>query len=316
MGRSSFSRTRVKPSGDLVLVQIKAGPSYIRGGRFHVDADRAHFETWARYGLPVVGIVCKFRTGEARWVDVSEHLRRNPEVIAAGPYSIEAPALQPFSSAAFASFVRRFRRSSTVVTRVDITPNLLIREWEPGDAGPTRVLLSSISLDYPGFDDWLAKKLVDGRTSKKVVAAGRAIAAFSMWQAKDERNIKLQTFIVGPLFRGTAIGQHLLYHELRTWARDPKIERVHVTVASNKVDLIAYFKMFGFRVEGIASNRYPRSSGAAELVMVKHFLRDIVRDPAELLRLVDHLTRRIWGIAPAGAARFGVNAQDLPSRRS
>jgi len=52
------------------------------------------------------------------------------------------------------------------------------------------------------------------------------IAAFSMWQAKDARNVKLQTFMVGPGHRRTAIGQHLLYHELRTWARDPKLARV------------------------------------------------------------------------------------------
>jgi len=66
--------------------------------------------------------------------------------------------------------------------------------------------------------------------SKKVVAVGNVIAAFSMWQSKDERNVKLQTFIVGSSYRGTAIGQHLLYHELRTWALTPTVERVHVTV--------------------------------------------------------------------------------------
>lgn len=117
--------------------------------------------------------------------------------------------------------------------------------------------------------------------------------------------------MVGPLYRGTAIGQHLLYHELRTWALDPKLERVYVTVASNKADLIDYFRMFGFRVEGFAANRYSRSSNAAELVMSKHFLRDTVRTSTDLQRIADDLTRKIWGINPTTAARFGVSAEDL-----
>jgi uncharacterized membrane protein len=89
------------------------------------------------------------------------------------------------------------------------------------------------------------------------------------------------------------------------------LERVHVTVASNKTDLIEYFRMFGFRVEGFATNRYPRSSGAAELVMVKHFVRDVIRTPADLQRIADGLARKIWGIDPAAPARFGVDAKDL-----
>ena len=80
-------------------------------------------------------------------------------------------------------------------------------------------LLSTIALDYPGFDHWLNKKFGDPTASKKVVLVGNVIAAFSMWQAKDNRNVKLQTFIVGP-YRGTAIGQHLLYHEIRTWPKN------------------------------------------------------------------------------------------------
>jgi ribosomal protein S18 acetylase RimI-like enzyme len=178
----------------------------------------------------------------------------------------------------------------------------------PTDANPTRVLLSLIAPDYPGFDAWLTKNLNDPKASKKVVAVGNAIAAFSMWQAKDDRNIKLKTFIVGPLFRGTGIGQHLLYHELRTWADNPKIERVHVTVASSKSDLIGYFRMFGFRVEGIAANRYPRTS--AELVMAKHFLRETVLTPVQLQAVTNKLMQQFWGLVQGADSRFGVEAED------
>jgi len=46
-----------EPSGDVVLVQIKVGQSYIKSGRFYIGADRDHFETWARYAIPGAGIV-------------------------------------------------------------------------------------------------------------------------------------------------------------------------------------------------------------------------------------------------------------------
>jgi ribosomal protein S18 acetylase RimI-like enzyme len=307
-GAIEFLTGNREPSGDIVLVQIKTGSSYLRNGRFYLDGDRDHFESWARYAVPVAGIVCNPENGEARWVDVSDHLRRNPEIIAQGPFSVEAPAGQPFSVAAFPQFSDHFRRNAAVATRVDVTPNLLIRAWHPEDARPTRALLSTIAPDYPNFDNWLTKKFSDARASKKVVAVGDVIAAFSMWQAKDERNIKLQTFIVGQSYRGTAIGQHLLYHELRTWADEPRIERVHVTVASNKGDLIEYFKAFGFRVEGFSANRYPRP--AAELVMAKHFLREVIRTPSDMQRLARFLYDRVWGLSE-DETRFGVSPGDF-----
>lgn len=300
-----------EPSGDLVLAQIKSGPSYVRGGRFYVDADRSHFETWSRYAVSVVGIVCDPKTDEARWVDISAYLQDHPETITAGPYAIEAPATQPFSVAAFAAFAARFRRSSVPATRLEAMPNLLIRAWELRDALPTQALLQPIAIDYPGFDGWLKKKFGDGNASKKVVEHKGVIAAFSMWQAKDARNVKLQTFMVGSLFRGTAIGQHLLYHELRTWARDRGIERVHVTVASSKADLIDYFKAFGFRVEGFAPNRYVRAGDAAELIMAKHFVRRIVRTPNKMNAAAEFITKRIWGIRAGSAERFGVAGPDV-----
>jgi ribosomal protein S18 acetylase RimI-like enzyme len=310
-GHIEFLTDVREPSGDIVFVQIKCGPSYIRGGRFYVDTDRAHFETWSRYSVPIVGIVCSPHNDEARWVEISAHLIDHPDAIANGPYSIEAPSTQPFSVVGFAAFVDRFRRSRTPVTRVDKTPNLLIRPWEAGDLVPTQALLQPIALDYPGFDKWLKGKLNNPDASKKVVELGSAIAAFSMWQSKDARNVKLQTFMVGPLFRGTAIGQHLLYHELRTWERMRDLVRVHVTVSSSKADLIDYFTAFGFRVEGFAPNRYERAGGAAELVMAKHFVRKTIRTPVELRSAVDDMTTRLWGLRAGAAARFEVTGTNL-----
>ncbi len=308
-GVIEFLTTAREPSGDIVLVQIKAGSSYIRNGRYFVDADRDHFETWARYALPVAGVVGNLATGEARWADISEHLRNNPDKIIHGPYSIEASANNPFSVARFSIFAQHFRREVSNATQVDVTPNLLIRAWEPTDAKPTRALLSTIAPDYPKFDAWLTSKFADPKASKKVVAIGSVIAAFSMWQAKDQRNVKLQTFIVGQSYRGTGIGHHLLYHELRTWALNSHIDRVHVTVASSKSELIRYFRAFGFRLEGFSPNRYPRP--AAELVMAKHFVRSVIRTPVALKKLARALYKRFWGLSEFEASRFGVSSADL-----
>jgi ribosomal protein S18 acetylase RimI-like enzyme len=223
--------------------------------------------------------------------------------------SAKAPATNPFSVAGFPKLLNRFRRAPTPATTTTATPNLLIRAWRPSDAKPTRALLSTIAPDYPGFDKWLTRKFSDPKASKKVVVVGKAIAAFSMWQEKDERNVKLQTFIVGPRFRGTSIGPHLLYHELRTLARKQKLQRVFVTVASSKSELIAYFRAFGFRVEGTAANRYPRP--AAELIMTKHFVRRTARTPADLHSLAEMLATVIWGLTDVAPVRFGVSASDL-----
>lgn len=296
-----------EPSGDLVLFQVKAGDSYVRNGRFYVDADKNHFETWTRYAIPVAGVVCNPETGEARWVDISDHLRKDPEAVVNGPYSIEAP--ESFSVATFPAFADHFKRQAVNATRVDVTPNLLIRAWQPQDAKPTRAILSPIASDYPDFDSWLKKKFSDPKASKKVAVVDHAIAAFSMWQSKDSRNIKLQTFMVGQSYRGTALGQHFLYHEIRTWAADPNVDRVHVTVSSAKSELIDYFRHFGFRVEGFSPRRYQRP--AAELIMAKHFVRRVVASLTDLDGFAQDLHQRIWGLSPSSESRFGVHQEDL-----
>lgn len=305
-----------EPSGDLVLLQIKAGTSYFRDGKCRLTSDRDHFESWARYSVPVVGIVCDPDTGEARWVDISKHLRRHPQRVSDGPYTIEIPAKQAFSVETFTAFAAWFRRATRPVTSVEVTPNLLIRDWHPRDAEPTLALLAAIALDYPGFDTWLQRKWNEPKASKKVVEVDGAIAAFSMWEPKDERNLKLQTFMVGPRFRGTGIGQHLLYHEIRTWAADAHIERAYVTVANNKADLISYFRNFGFRVEGVAANRYDRKNAAAELIMAKHLVRKTIRTPDELEEIVEKVSQRVWGVTSSQPRPFGLRSEDfaIPAR--
>jgi len=296
-GAIEFVDENREPSGDFVLVQAKAGASFIRNNDYLLKSDRSHFETWARYSLPVIGIVYNPDKKDARWVNISDHLVQKPEMIANGPFQIKAPANQRFTRIGIKSFIRIFKHVPPDIGGVDTLPNLSIRAWEPKDAKPTRVLLTSISEDYPDFYKWLGKQWKDPEVIKKVVQVGDAIAAYSMWKQKDDRNIKLQTFIVSPRFQGSAVGQHLLYHEIRNWAKDPKIERVYVTISSKKSDLINYFYKFGFRVEGIAANRYPRNPEAAEVVLGKHFIRDVIMNPGQLESMKNSLCRKIWGIS-------------------
>jgi predicted transcriptional regulator len=303
-----------EPSGDLVLVQAKAGSSFVSDDKYYIRADLNHFETWSKYSIPVVGIVYNPKKADARWVSISEHLRKHPEQIVNGPYSIEAPREQVFTVETIQTFIDKFRTLRTVETIVATPPNLSIRAWEPDDAIATRALLAPIASDYPGFYDWLERQWAKPEVSKKVVQVGGTIAAYSMWTRKDDRNVKLQTFIVGSLFQGTAVGQHLLYHELRHWAEQTNISRVFVTISSNKADLTHYFYKFGFAVEGIAANRYDRNPHGAELVLAKHFVRGTVTTPQELESLKNTLCERVWGIGDGTALCsdiFGIQEENL-----
>lgn len=102
-----FRDERGIPSGAIALVQCKAGLSYVSSsGKYRILADKRHFQTWSRYTLPVVGIVYNPARGDARWVNISDHLRANPACIESGPYVIEAPDHQPLSKQAFPEFQR------------------------------------------------------------------------------------------------------------------------------------------------------------------------------------------------------------------
>jgi len=312
-GALEFINESREPSGDLLLVQVKSGSSFIRGDTYYLQADREHFETWARYSIPIVGIVHNPARADARWVNISDHLKNHPEQVPNGPYRIRIPKKQMFTVEGVADFVRKFRRDLKPVTSVETPPNLSIRPWQAQDAIPTRALLAPLSNDYPDFYKWLETQWEDARVSKKVVQVGDSIAAYSMWKKKDSRNIKLQTFVVGPLFRGSAVGQHLLYHEIRNWSQHMEIERVYVTVSSHKADLLDYFYRFGFRVEGIAANRYTRNPKDAELVLTKHFVRDIITSTEQLEELNQKLCCHIWGIDSSQPVSgiYGVQSDDF-----
>jgi hypothetical protein len=75
-------------TGKLAGVQIKSGDSFVDLGResFTLRAEQKHFEYWARYILPVIGVVYSPTLKKAVWFNLTAHSRR---VIEEGePYRI------------------------------------------------------------------------------------------------------------------------------------------------------------------------------------------------------------------------------------
>lgn len=125
-----FRDKRGSPTGAIALIQSKAGLSYISpSGKYRILAEKRHFQTWSRYSLPVVGIVYNPARRDARWVNISDHLKANPACIESGPYVIEAPVHQPFSKRAFPAFQRAIERA-----HVRKSAQELIDRYLTGDA--------------------------------------------------------------------------------------------------------------------------------------------------------------------------------------
>ncbi len=101
------------------------------------------------------------------------------------------------------------------------------------------------------------------------------VAAVALSQAKGDGVVKLSAFYIESAAQRTGLGGHLLWSELRTWARHDT-RKVYVTVSSRHADLVEFFTAFGFLVEGVSPRRY--QSDTAELVLGKQFVRERVTD--------------------------------------
>lgn len=90
-------------TGCCVALQIKAGVSYRSGSdRYSFSADRDHFEYWAMHTLPVLAVIFDPEKEKAVWVDITDHLRVNPTIVATGPYTLHAE--RDFSEQTFTEF--------------------------------------------------------------------------------------------------------------------------------------------------------------------------------------------------------------------
>jgi hypothetical protein len=104
-------------SGQLIALQIKAGPSYRTQGGYRIPADERHFRRWVDYMIPVAGIVVDLNIDRAFWVNISDYLARNPGLTNTDPYVIPVSATNEFSND---TFTGSFRNSFGVAPRVDL----------------------------------------------------------------------------------------------------------------------------------------------------------------------------------------------------
>ncbi len=94
-------------TGCCIAVQIKSGNSYapkISGYSF--QADKNHFEYWKSHLLPIAAIIYNPSEESAEWIDITQYLKDNLQIINIGPYSIKTKI--PFNEETFADFKAHF----------------------------------------------------------------------------------------------------------------------------------------------------------------------------------------------------------------
>lgn len=93
--------------GCCIAVQIKSGESYVRGEKFVIPSDKSHFDYWRSLNLPVVGIVYDPQSDSARWVDITQFLKRESSKNPAS-FTIPLPSDNHFDSQHYEEFKRHF----------------------------------------------------------------------------------------------------------------------------------------------------------------------------------------------------------------
>jgi N-acetylglutamate synthase-like GNAT family acetyltransferase len=185
-------------------------------------------------------------------------------------------------------------------------PGISVRDADlEKDESDIRRVLSPLAADYPGFDPWLTGALNKEGTRVRVGEYEGHVAAVALSQKKDDRVVKLSAFYVEESAQHAGLGGHLLWSELRTWARH-EVEKVYVTVSSRHAELVAFFTAFGFLVEGMSPRRYQEET--AELVLGKHFIRERISD-GELGEFAEKTAAVVFGVPPdadAGPAGWGL----------
>jgi predicted GNAT family N-acyltransferase/predicted transcriptional regulator len=166
-------------------------------------------------------------------------------------------------------------------------PNVLIRYAKAEEFTAARALVEPISKIYPDFDNWFRKIWENHAAQRKVATVDDRLAAVAISKNKsaDGAVVKLSTFFVGDADRDNGVGQHLLFHEIRTWAQR-RVRKAMVTVSSKERELVDFFRSFGFLVEGVSPRRYDEES--TEIILARHFLYGEY-DKARMPELARHL---------------------------
>lgn len=64
-----------------VFAQIKSAITYKSNSGYKIPTDKDHLEYWSNHSNPIAGIVYDSDINEAFWVNISEYLINNPQVL-------------------------------------------------------------------------------------------------------------------------------------------------------------------------------------------------------------------------------------------
>lgn len=176
----------------------------------------------------------------------------------------------------------------------DAIQKVLIRDLNLRD-----VFFDSLRDDYPGFDNWLAKKANNGDEAYVLIVDGRLLGFLYLKEEvetdnsinpyfDERRRLKIGTFKIDS--HGTVLGQRFLSIILRKMLNEGH-DFTYVTLFKKQTGLISLFEKFGFQFWGDKSN--------GELVYYKDFT--ILGDPFKdfpKLNLRNNTQKHLLGIYP------------------
>jgi hypothetical protein len=97
-------------TGLCIGVQVKSGDSYQdkHSDFLIMKSDKAHFEYWQNHSLPIAGLIYIPSEKRAYWLDITEVLQQQPNLVENGPYTIKIAKANSFDSGSFQKFYDRF----------------------------------------------------------------------------------------------------------------------------------------------------------------------------------------------------------------
>ena len=104
------------PSGLCVAIQIKSGNSNLVKDKPYViaKADKDHFELWFNHILPVITVVYIPQESSAYWMDVTQYLNDNEDLIDSGPYTLKISKQNTFNVRSFTLLHRSLLKYQSV----------------------------------------------------------------------------------------------------------------------------------------------------------------------------------------------------------
>ncbi|RZJ88779.1 MAG: DUF4365 domain-containing protein [Chryseobacterium sp.] len=100
------------PTGLCIGIQVKAGNSNLsaKGSIITIKADRNHFEYWHNHILPIIAVVYIPEDEKAYWVDITQYIVNDEDIIEHGPYTIRIDQANVFDTNNFNIFHHKIRK--------------------------------------------------------------------------------------------------------------------------------------------------------------------------------------------------------------